>query len=264
MSLIRKKWLVFSPWSEKKEMVTAFSSLDAIFELKGDIISKGSQSVIFSQKIDGKTYFIKRYHRSKNIGSWLGFSRFSVEARNQLWFNCHGVGSAKVVALGEEALLLKTQKGVLITEGIEHATDLILIAKNNPQQFANSSWFSSLSHDLAKVVRTLHKNRFCHNDLHWRNILVQQEREDSTPKVFLIDCPSGKRWTWPFLNTRKIKDLASLDLLAPEYLSNTQRLRFFMLYRQVTRLSQADKTMIHAIMKYKAKKLARRLKRRTK
>jgi len=262
MSLVRKKWLIFSPWNENKKIVTLFSSLNAIFKLEGGIISKGSQSEIFSQQIDGKTYFIKRYHRSKNIGSWFGFSRFSVEARNQLWFNRQGIGSAKVVALGEESCLLKTQKGVLITEGIEHATDLILIAKNNPQQFNNSTWLNALIIDLADVVRRLHKNRFCHNDLHWRNVLVQQEHADRVPKVYLIDCPSGKSWIWPFLNARKVKDLASLDLLAPEYLSMTQRLRFFMLYRQVTRLTHEDKIMIREIMKYKAKKAERRIKRR--
>lgn len=260
MLFVFKKWRVFSPWN--KTAVTAhFSSMDTVFELKGKAISKGSQSVIFSQEIEGKTYFVKRYHRSKGLGSWLGFSRFHVEVKNQLWFNKIGVSAARVVAYGEEKFILKTLKGVLITKGIDDVTDLAAIAKNHPEKFHNARWRNAVIVDLAQVIAKLHQNYFCHNDLHWRNVLIQEKEANTEPKIYLIDCPSGKHLFWPFLYYRKLKDLASLDKLAPNYLSQTQRLRFYLKYRQISKLSKKDKAMIHEVFARKASRQKRKAKR---
>ena len=260
MLFVFKKWCVFSPWN-KTAVNDYFSSMDAVFKLQGEIISKGSQSVIFSQEIEGQIYFIKRYHRSKNLGSWLGYSRFHTEARNQQWFNKIGISAARVVAVGEEKFILKTLKGVLITEGIDDVIDLAAIAKDHPEKFQNSHWRNAVIVDLAQVIAKLHQHHFCHNDLHWRNVLIQQNGVKKEPKIYLIDCPSGKHLFWPFLYYRKLKDLASLDKLAPHYLSRTQRLRFYLEYRQISKLSKKDKAMIHEIFARKASRLKRKVKR---
>lgn len=252
-----KTWTIFPPW-DNRDLKSHFSSLNAVFKLEGKIISRSSQSEIFSQQIDGKTYFVKRYFRSKGFASWLGFSRLQVEARNQQWFNKMQIPAAAVVVYGEERCFLKTQRGVLITEGIDDVTDLDVIGQQDPQKFQNATWCDALILRLANVVRTLHQNHFCHNDLHWRNILVQEGRGNSGPKIYLIDCPSGKRLFWPFLHYRKLKDLASLDKFAPSYLSRTQRLRFFLAYRQVSKLAGEDKSMVSEILAHKANRLKRK------
>lgn len=257
--LIRNKWTVFPPWNNTS-VSTHFSSMDEIFKLESTIISKSPQSEIFSHTIEGKTYFVKRYFRSKGLASWFGFSRLRVEARNQHRFKEMQIPAASVVAYGERSLLSKTLKGVLITEGIENVTELVKIAKGNPEKFQEIRWRNTIISQLAHIVATLHQNRFCHNDLHWRNILIQQKEQNAEPKIYLIDCPSGKRLWWPFLYYRKLKDLASLDKLAPIYLTRTQRLKFYLEYRQITKLSNDDKIIIKGVFARKASRLKRKIK----
>jgi tRNA A-37 threonylcarbamoyl transferase component Bud32 len=256
---MKKKWIILTPW-DKTAVASRFPSMQTVFQVGAKIISKSSQGEIFSQDIDGKTYFIKRYFRSKNIGSWLGFSRFQKELRNQLWFNQQGISSAKVVAFGEHRFLLKTLKGVLITEGVNDTRELSEIAKNIPEKFSDKHWRDAIIAQIADITAQLHQARFCHNDLHWRNILVQQSLTNHEAKIFLIDCPSGKKLTWPFLNYHKLKDLANLDKLAPRYLSRTQRLSFFMKYRGINKLTPKDKIMIKEVMQHKENRIKRKAK----
>ena len=183
---MKKKWIVLPPW-DKTAVASRFPTMQTVFQVSAKIISKSSQSEIFSQDIDGKTYYIKRYFRSKNIGSWLGFSRFQKELKNQLWFNQQGISSAKVVAFGEHRFLLKTLKGVLITEGVNDTKELSEIAKNTPEKFTDKQWRDAIISQLADITAQLHHNRFCHNDLHWRNILIQQISKSHEAKIFLID-----------------------------------------------------------------------------
>lgn len=152
-------------------------------------------------------------------------------------------------------------KNVFFTKGIEDVIDLATIISNDSQKLSDKEWSDHVLIDLAKVVRTLHKNQFCHNDLHWRNVLIQQSNENEKPRIFLIDCPLGKRLFWPFLYHRKLKDLASLDKLGAKYLSKTQRLRFYFQYRQIKRLTAEDKKMITGIFARKESRLKRKLKR---
>ena len=254
-----KTWRIFSPW-DKTKVVNIFSSMKAVFKLEGRIISKSSQSEIFSQEIEGKTYFVKRYFRSKGLASWLGQSRFRLETKNQQWFNQIGIPAARVVVFGEHAFLLKTLTGVLITEGVSDTRELSELANNAADKFDEKHWREAIILQLAAITSKLHQARFCHNDLHWRNILVQQSHASEAPKIFLIDCPSGKKLIWPLLNYRKLKDLANLDKLAPNYLSRTQRLRFFLLYRNSSKLTNADKKIVREVLQHKQNRLKRKSK----
>ena len=257
--LTEKKWIILPPW-DKTTVALYFPSMQTVFKLDEEIISKSSQSEIFSQDVEDKTYFIKRYFRSNNIGSWLGFSRFRTELRNQLWFNQQGISSARVVAYGEQSFFLKTLKGVLITEGVDSAQELAEIAKNAPEKFQDRQWLNAIISQLADITSRLHHARFCHNDLHWRNILVQQGEKSVEPKIFLIDCPSGKKFFGPLLSYRKLKDLANLDKLAAIYLTRSQRLRFFFEYRGIKKLSADDKKMILGVLTHKASRVRRKAK----
>ena len=235
-----------------------FSSLSVVFELQGQVISKSSQSEIFKCDIEGQQFFVKRYFRTKGIASWFGYSRFSNEVKNQLWFNRIGIQSAQVAVTGEEKFFLKTLRGVLITEGVDDAQELAGIAKSTPEKFQDKQWVGSIISQIADITSTLHQARFCHNDLHWRNILVQQAEMSAEAKIFLIDCPSGKKLFGPLLKYRKLKDLANLDKLAAIYLTRTQRLRFFFEYRGIKRLSADDKKMILNVLKHKANRVKRK------
>jgi hypothetical protein len=81
--------------------------------------------------------------------------------------------------------------------------------------------------------------------LKWRNILV-----DRDGKAYLIDCPWGSYWFGPMLRYRIEKDLATLDKVAKDCLSATQRLRFYLLYRRSERLNASDKQCVRRIVHF--------------
>jgi len=253
------QWTIL-PNANKAALTKHFPSMDAVFQLKGHIISASDQSEIFAQTIGNTTYYIKRYFASKGFTSWLGFSRFRTERKNQLWFNQLNLPSARVVAHGETSFFFKTKKGVLILEGIDNAIDLAEIARQQPEKFNLSIWRNQLISQLGDILHVLHAHRFCHNDLHWRNILIQENETTQQPQAYLIDCPFGRKLCWPFLNYKKLKDLANIDKLAPKYLSRTQRLRFFYAYRKITKLQVEDKIMIRNILQHKANRIKRKAK----
>jgi tRNA A-37 threonylcarbamoyl transferase component Bud32 len=92
----------------------------------------------------------------------------------------------------------------------------------------------------------MHRYQFCHNDLKWRNVLVSGD--ESTPKITLIDCPSGRFWWKPFFEYRRIKDLACLDKVAKNLLRRSQRLKFYCHYQGVDKLSGFDKPIVRRVV----------------
>ena len=136
-------------------------------------------------------------------------------------------------------------RGALITRELTRTEDLALLASRNDARLADRSWVERVSVQLARATRILHDRHFTHNDLKWRNLLVNDQAE-----LFFIDCPTGAFWWGPLLSYRKIKDLACLDKVAKYHLSRTQRLRFYLQYRGHERLSAADKRKVRSIVKF--------------
>jgi len=119
------------------------------------------------------------------------------------------------------------------------------LAATDDARLRDRAWVDDVSRQLAKATRTLHDHHFVHNDLKWRNLLVDEQR-----RLFLIDCPAGTFWWGPFLRYRIVKDLACLDKVAKYHLSRTQRLRFYLQYRCRDRLNDSDKRRIVQILRY--------------
>ncbi len=245
--------------SEDAPLQQACPDLNAVFNLTANhIISKSNQSEIFSYQIGQQQYYIKRYFTTVGFASWFGLSRFRIETQNQLWFNHCKLPAARVVAYGEERFLLKTKRAVLITESVDHTLSLAEIAEQHPAYFKNKIWRDKLMQQSAAILRFFHQNRFCHNDLHWRNILIKDYDSLEKLQIYLIDCPRGRRLTWPFLTYKKFKDLANIDKKAPHYFSRTQRLRFILAYLGTERLRENDKTLVRTILKHKVHRVKRK------
>ncbi|WP_426415754.1 lipopolysaccharide kinase InaA family protein [Aestuariirhabdus sp. LZHN29] len=241
------EWTITEPYLGT-DAAEAFATLDEVFELDGEIVAADDESATFPYRVGAKRYYVKRYHKTKEFRSYLGMSRIVTEWRNQQQFVAWGLPAAQVVAYGQQRLLSKTQRGALITEALENTLDLAQMAEMGSPLLQNRGWMRLVLRQLADITRALHDRRFAHNDLKWRNILVSQNPD--APRLYLIDCPAGRRWVWPFLEHRIVKDLACLDKVAKYQLSRTQRLGFYLHYVDRPRLTAADRKRIGKILAF--------------
>jgi hypothetical protein len=181
----------------------------------------------------------------KGLRRYLGKPRVKMEWQNLKRFAKWGIPTAEVVAWGLERRGMAYDRGAMITRELPHTEDLSALAERHDPKLADRAWVDTVSRQLASYTRTMHDHRFTHNDLKWRNLLV-----DDQPRLFLIDCPNGDFWSGFWLKYRITKDLACLDKVAKYHLSATQRLRFYLQYRQRDRLNAADKKRIRHVVRF--------------
>ncbi len=232
-----------------------FPTMDAVFALSGERLSRDPLSEVIRIECEGVRYYVKRYAgngknaRKQRYGlrQWLAPPRVKIERRNLLLFRQWDIPTARLAAYGLERQRGAYRRGALITEEIRNARDLAQLARQNDARLRNSCWVAEISTQVARITRRMHAEGFVHNDLKWRNLLVT---DGDTPTVYVIDCPSGGFWYPPFLNHRIIKDLACLDKLAKHKLSQSQRLRFYLDYVQRERLNRADKARVRRIVSF--------------
>lgn len=221
-----------------------FGSLEAVFALQGERITKDPLSEVIRIERAGVRYYVKRYWGAgKGLRRYLGRPRVKAEWQNLKYFGKWGIATAPIVAYGLERNLGAFVRGALITRDLQGTEDLAVLAQRGDSRLADRYWVAGISQQLARATRTLHDQHFTHNDLKWRNLLVNPAAE-----LFLIDCPSGSFWWGPALRYRIIKDLACLDKVAKQHLSCTQRLRFYLQYRGRQRLNAADKQRLRKII----------------
>jgi len=221
-----------------------FADLDAVFALEGEIVALDSTTRTVRVEVDGRRYYVKRYHGlgKKPLRRWLGKPRVQLEWENLQRFAEWGIPTARLVACGLEREGGVFARGALVTEEIPGTTDLARLVRARDPRLKSQSWRDGVCAQVAAIARALHARRFAHGDLKWRNLLV-----DDAGRVFLIDCPSGGFWWPPFLEYRIVKDLACLDKVARRVLSRTERLRFYLDYAQKRRLDEFDKRRIRRI-----------------
>ncbi|MDR3214114.1 MAG: heptose kinase [Azoarcus sp.] len=239
-------WRLLPPY-DGGETARAFASLADVFALSGERISCDPQSNVIRVELGGVRYYVKRYHRAgKNpLRCWLLRPRVQAEWENLLAFASWGIPCAAMVGYGLERHAGVFVRGALITREQTHTVDLAQLAHEHDPRLRTRAWLARIVPQVAHVARTIHAHGFVHNDLKWRNLLV-----DNTATVYLIDCPGGEHWPGPFLRYRIDKDLACLDKIAKYQLSRTWRLRFFHAYTGRARLTAADKNMIGRILRF--------------
>ncbi len=239
-----KQWHLSAPHVEQEARL--FADLDTTFALEGQHITASPLSRVLRVEAAGKRYYVKLYHRAgKHLQAWFGDSRVEREWLNLQRFIDWGIPTARIVAYGQERRLRRFVRGALVTEELPGTTDLAILARSADPRLRDRAWVAGVSRQLAQMKRTLHGHGFTHNDLKWRNLLV-----DGEARLYLIDCPMGGFWRGTLLRHRIVKDLACLDKVARRQLSRTQRLRFFLDYLQRQRLNTQDKRQLHHILRY--------------
>jgi hypothetical protein len=224
----------------------AFADLDAVFALQGERITQDPLSEVVRVELDGMRYYVKRYHGAgKGLRRFIGRARVKAEWQNLKLFSKWGIPTAPIVAYGLERKAGAFVRGALITRELLGTEDMAQLAQRNAACLRDRTWVARVSQQLATATHALHDHHFTHNDLKWRNLLVNNQSE-----LFLIDCPTGAFWWGPLLRYRIVKDLACLDKVAKYTLSRTQRLRFYLQYCGRQRLNAADKRRVRQVVCY--------------
>lgn len=229
----------------REDEATRFADLDAVFALQGEVIARAPISEVVRVETGPGRYYVKRYSGlgTKPLRRSVATPRVQKEWRNLLRFAAWGLPTARIVGYGLERRLGRFVRGALVTAEIPRTTDMAQLARTDDPRLRDRRWCDGISAQLAAATRCLHRHRFAHGDLKWRNLLV-----DDAGRLYLIDCPSGGFWWPPFLEYRIVKDLACLDKVAKYHLSRTQRLRFYLDYAQKTRLDASDKRRLRKIV----------------
>ena len=228
------------------EAARAFASLDAVFALQGEAITHDPLSDVIRVEFGGLRYYVKRYHGAgKGARRFVGRPRVKAEWQNLKHFATWGIPTAPIAAYGLERKGAAFHRGALITQELVDTTDMWRLASSGDARLRDRAWVEDVSCQLARATRILHDHHFAHNDLKWRNLLVDEHR-----RLYFIDCPTGAFWRGPFLRRRIVKDLACLDKVAKYHLSRTQRLRFYLRYAERDRLTAQDKARLRQVLDY--------------
>lgn len=232
--------------AEYRALQADFGSLEKVFALQGERITYDPLSELIRVQRDGVAYYVKRYRNAgKGLRRYAARPRIKAEWQNLKRFAKWGIPTAEVIAQGLERKAGAFVRGAMITREIPNSEDLSALANQQSPLLQDRAWVAHVSRQIADAARIMHRHHFTHNDLKWRNLLV-----DDQVKVYLIDCPAGTFWWGPMLRYRIIKDLACLDKVAKYHLSNTQRLRFYLQYCQRARLNAQDKKQIAKIVRF--------------
>ncbi|WP_034925314.1 lipopolysaccharide kinase InaA family protein, partial [Candidatus Accumulibacter vicinus] len=178
---------------------------------------------------------------------WLGLPRVRAEWRNLQAFRDWGIPTATLVAYGLERRFGGFTRGAVVTDEIPATCDLAQLARANDSRLHDRRWVAHVARQIADMARTLHDHGFAHNDLKWRNLLIDG---GPLPTAYLIDCPSGAFYRGAVLQYRIAKDLACLDKPARRLLSRTQRLRFYLDYAGHARVTDDDRKRISKIVSF--------------
>lgn len=231
------------------EAQEAFTSLESVWELRGESVTNSSLCSVDRVELDGRGYYVKRYRRGgEGLAEFIGISKARTEWQNLQRFRQWQLPAAKVVAWGEDPWWKLPRRGVVITAEIEGSVDLASLASRNSALFSNPDWVQSVSEQVANATSVMHSHGFAHNDWKWRNILVAGSEQE--PRIHMIDCPAGTFWWGPFFEYRRIKDVACLDKIGRKMLTEAQRREFYRLYRDVPQLSVRDEQDLKKITRF--------------
>jgi len=260
--MLPRSQTVIAPGWEMPLRERRLDTVEGVYQLNsGDVIKRtGSvevRRVQLGAGADGGAVFIKKYWIGKPSQLWSGMFRGTLfgqskarrEYENLARLRAWQLDAPAPVAYGEERRAGWLVRSFLISESVSDPTSLQSFIRDRlatlpPEESPRVR--RQLIAGLADCTRRLHEHGFVHHDYFWRNILLS---DGDLTRFFLIDAHKGRRWR-PGEEWRcRAKDLGALDAPASRFFRRTERLRFFLRYRQHRRLDHEDKALLRLAFK---------------
>ena len=195
----------------------------------------GSQAGIFVKRQENHAYL-----------SWRHFFRptptLEREFRNCMKFSALGIPSMEPIFYGERRVAGKL-RAILVTRELEGYKSLEH-ADFRPLRQVGREERQALITSLAHIVRVLHAYRFQHTCLYPKHLFVKKNPDGSLDARF-IDLEKTRRL--PFEGWAARRDLDSLRRHAKGW-NRTDRMRFYLAYRQERKLSPSSKRLLKAVL----------------
>jgi tRNA A-37 threonylcarbamoyl transferase component Bud32 len=257
----RENVMIAPEWQELLRQ-RGLPSVEAVYRLREGAVLKGGAATelrCLEWRDDKQTgvLFIKKYWYPTSRLRWSGFyrgtflgtSKVRREYENLARLRAWGLDAPAPVAYGEERRGRWLHRSYLISEGVPSPMPLDLFIRDVLPTMAapeRRRQQTELLQRLADYTRRMHDHHFVHHDYFWRNILLSGK---SLEHFFLIDSHKGRCWkSWAEFDGRA-KDLATLDSPAPWFFRRSERLRFFLRYREHPRLTTGDKDLVRLILR---------------
>ncbi|HRF72850.1 MAG TPA: lipopolysaccharide kinase InaA family protein [Accumulibacter sp.] len=190
--------------------------------------------------------FIKR-QENHFFRSWRNFFRltatFEREFRNLLNFRRLGVPTLEPIYYCQKTVDGKL-RAIVVTRELEGYQPFDAQCYNPISQIGTSRRGQVISR-VAKTLRTMHDARLQHNCLYLKHVFVK-EGPDGAVDARLIDLEKAK-WR-PIKSIITTRDLYSLYRCAEGW-SRTDRLRFFLAYRNEEHLGSESKKLLRGIVR---------------
>jgi hypothetical protein len=198
-------------------------------------LTGGSQAGIFVKRQENHAYL-----------SWRHFFRprptLEREFRNCMKFQELGIPSMEPIFYGERRVDGKL-RAILVTRELEGYKSLEH-ADFRPLSQVPVGERKRLIESLARIVHAMHQHRFQHTCLYPKHLFVRKNLDGSLDARF-IDLEKTRRLPFRSLTVRR--DLDSLQRHAKGW-SRTDRLRFYLAYRNEKKLSPCSKRLLKSII----------------
>ncbi len=249
-----------APFSELLSR-SGLDHVQAVLHCPGDQLAAWSRSTdTISLKLPDSTcsIYIKRYHyprwrqrlRGMLRGTLFRASRALSEFRALVAMRRLGIHAVRPIAYGERRICGFVRSCFLITEAVPDAMSLVTFIKTfaNPvaTKLARRNKIEILT-SLARQVRHMHEQGFVHRDLFWRNVLIRP-LPDERFEFYFLDASVGRRIRFaPRRQDSIVHDIAAMGVLAPEFCSTTDQMRFLLEYLNTERLTPDDRAWLRRV-----------------
>jgi len=243
-------------WQEKLAAIGIKSGLHWLALEDGDVVATGGvkRSINRCYRITldcGQVIYFKRYfYRKPKPQFWMMPSKAAIEVWGYNQLSGIGIETPDAIAYGEQRSYGRLCSAFIVTLEVANTIDM--------EHFASKQWYDmpealrshaylEISESILQQLKIAHENNFCHKDLKWRNILIQDTEQGY--KTTWIDCPRAS--IMRLRNKRRILlDIGALARLALSYLSVREQLRWLQRYVEVTQCPYTARELYIATQRF--------------